>query len=143
MKIENNPNILFYTIFTILILYIFFQDTNEEFIYPTINLDIKINKYKFRKYNILEVDNKTFKIWKNIRNNEKQIQNLNNRLLEIYKEIKLNKDFKNSLLFHNLINKEGFPIFIKEHNDIILQNQIKIFLVSIHYEEYIKIINYI
>ena len=141
MKIENNPNILFYTIFTILILYIFFQDTNEEFIYPTINLDIKINKYKFRKYNILEVDNKTFKIWKNIRNNEKQIQNLNNRLLEIYKEIKLNKDFKNSLLFHNLINKEGFPIFIKEHNDIILQNQIKIFLVSIPYEEYIKIIN--
>ena len=141
MKIENNPNILFYTIFTILILYIFLQDTNEEFIYPTINLDIKINKYKFRKYNILEVDNKTFKIWKNIRNNEKQIQNLNDRLLEIYKEIKLNKDFKNSLLFHNLINKEGFPIFIKEHNDIILQNQIKIFLVSIPYEEYIKIIN--
>ena len=141
MKIENNPNILFYTIFTILILYIFFKDTNEEFIYPTINLDIKINKYKFRKYNILEVDNKTFKIWKNIRNNKKQIQNLNNRLLEIYKEIKLNKDFKNSLLFLNLINKEGFPIFIKEHNDIILQNQIKIFLVSIPYEEYIKIIN--
>ena len=138
---ENNSNILFYTIFIILILYIFFQDTSENFVYPSINLDIKINKYKFRKYNILEVDNKTFKIWKNIRNDEKQIQNLNNRLLEIYKEINLNEDFKNSLLFYNLINKECFPIFIKEHNDIILQNQIKIFLVSIPYEEYIKIIN--
>jgi hypothetical protein len=138
---ENNSNILFYTIFTILILYIYLQYTNENFIYPSVNLDIKINKYKVRKYNILEVDNKTFKIWKNIRNDEKQIQNLNNRLLEIYKEIQLNEDFKNNLLFYNLINKEGFPIFIKEHNDIILQNQIKIFLVSIPYEEYIKIIN--
>ena len=138
---ENNSNYLFYTIFTILILYIFLQDTNEDFVYPSINLNIKITKYKVRKYNILEVDNKTFKIWKNIRNNKKQIQNLNNRLIEIYKEINLNEDFKNSLLFNNLINKEGFPIFIKEHNDIILQNQIKIFIVSIPYEEYIKIIN--
>lgn len=138
---ENNSNYLFYTIFTILILYIFLEDTSEDFVYPSINLDIKIIKYKVRKYNILEVDNKTFKIWKNIRNNKKQIQNLNNRLIEIYKEINLNEDFKNSLLFNNLINKEGFPIFIKEHYDIILQNQIKIFLVSIPNEEYIKIIN--
>ena len=138
---ENNSNYLFYTIFTILILYIFLEDTSEDFVYPSINLDIKIIKYKVRKYNILEVDNKTFKIWKNIKNDEKQIENLNNKLLEIYKEINLNEDFKNSLLFYNLINKEGFPIFIKEHNDIILQNQIKIFIVSIPYEEYIKIIN--
>lgn len=138
---ENTSKILVYIIFIILILYIFFQDKNESFIYPSINLDIKVNKYKVRKYNILEVDNKTFKIWKSIRNDEKQIQNLNNRLLEIYKEIKLNKDFKNSLLFLNLINKEGFPIFIKENKDVLLQNQIKIFLVSIPIEEYKKIIN--
>ena len=65
---ENNSNILFYTIFIILILYIFLQDKTESFIYPSINLDIKINKYKVRKYNILEVDNKTFKIWKSIKN---------------------------------------------------------------------------
>jgi hypothetical protein len=138
---ENTSKILVYIIFIILILYIFLQDKNELFIYPSINLDIKINKYKVRKYNILEVDNKTFKIWKSIRNNKKQIQNLDNRLLEIYREIKINDDFKNSLLFLNLINKEGFPIFIKENKDILLQNQIKIFLVSIPYEEYNKIIN--
>lgn len=138
---KNTSKILVYIIFIILILYIFFQDKNESFIYPSINLDIKVNKYKVRKYNILEVDNKTFKIWKSIRNDKKQIQNLNNRLLEIYKEIKLNEDFKNSLLFLNLINKEGFPIFIKENKDVLLQNQIKIFLVSIPIEEYKKIIN--
>ncbi len=138
---KNTSKILVYIIFIILILYIFFQDKNESFIYPSINLDIKVNKYKVRKYNILEVDNKTFKIWKSIRNDKKQIQNLNNRLLEIYKEIKLNNDFKNSLLFLNLINKEGFPIFIKENKDVLLQNQIKIFLVSIPIEEYKKIIN--
>ena len=139
----NNTKYLIYIIFIILILYIFLQDKNESFIYPSINLDIKVNKYKVRKYNILEVDNKTFKIWRSIKNDEKQIKNLNNRLLEIYKEIKLNEDFKNSLLFLNLINKEGFPIFIKENKDILLQNQIKIFLVSIPYEEYKKIINLI
>ena len=140
---ENTSKILVYIIFIILILYIFLQDKNESFIYPSINLDIKVNKYKVRKYNILEVDNKTFKIWRSIKNDEKQIKNLNNRLLEIYKEIKLNEDFKNSLLFLNLINKEGFPIFIKENKDVLLQNQIKIFLVSIPYEEYKKIINLI
>ena len=86
---ENTTKYLIYIIFIVLILYIFLQDKTESFIYPSINLDIKINKYKVRKYNILEVDNKTFKIWKNIKNNEKQIQNLNNILLEIYKEIKL------------------------------------------------------
>ena len=139
----NTTKYLIYIIFIILILYIFLQDKTESFIYPSINLDIKINKYKVRKYNILEVDNKTFKIWRSIRNDEKQIKNLNNRLLEIYKEIKLNEDFKNSLLFLNLINKEGFPIFIKENKDVLLQNQIKIFLVSIPYEEYQKIINLI
>ena len=139
----NNTKYLIYIIFIILILYIFLQDKNELFIYPSINLDIKVNKYKVRKYNILEVDNKTFKIWRSIRNDEKQIKNLNNRLLEIYKEIKLNEDFKNSLLFLNLINKDGFPIFIKENKDVLLQNQIKIFLVSIPYEEYQKIINLI
>ena len=139
----NTTKYLIYIIFIILILYIFLQDKTESFIYPSINLDIKINKYKVRKYNILEVDNKTFKIWKSIKNDEKQIQNLNNRLLEIYKEIKLNEDFKNNLLFLNLINKEGFPIFIKENKDVLLQNQIKIFLVSIPYEEYKKIINLI
>jgi hypothetical protein len=137
----NTTKYLIYIIFIILILYIFLQDKTESFIYPSINLDIKINKYKVRKYNILEVDNKTFKIWKSIKNDETQIQNLNNRLLEIYKEIKLNEDFKNNLLFLNLINKEGFPIFIKENKDVLLQNQIKIFLVSIPYEEYKKIIN--
>ena len=137
----NNTKYLIYIIFIILILYIFLQDKTESFIYPSINLDIKINKYKVRKYNILEVDNKTFKIWKSIKNDEKQIKNLNNRLLEIYKEIKLNEDFKNNLLFLNLINKEGFPIFIKENKDVLLQNQIKIFLISIPYEEYKKIIN--
>jgi hypothetical protein len=137
----NTTKYLIYIIFIILILYIFLQDKTESFIYPSINLDIKINKYKVRKYNILEVDNKTFKIWKSIKNDEKQIKNLNNRLLEIYKEIKLNEDFKNNLLFLNLINKEGFPIFIKENKDVLLQNQIKIFLVSIPYEEYKKIIN--
>ena len=137
----NTTKYLIYIIFIILILYIFLQDKTESFIYPSINLDIKINKYKVRKYNILEVDNKTFKIWKSIKNDEKQIKNLNNRLLEIYKEIKLNEDFKNSLLFLNLINKEGFPIFIKENKDVLLQNQIKIFLISIPYEEYKKIIN--
>ena len=139
----NNTKYLIYIIFIILILYIFLQDKTESFIYPSINLDIKINKYKVRKYNILEVDNKTFKICESIKNDEKQIQNLNNRLLEIYKEIKLNEDFKNSLLFLNLINKEGFPIFIKENKDVLLQNQIKIFLISIPYEEYKKIINLI
>jgi hypothetical protein len=137
----NTTKYLIYIIFIILILYIFLQDKTESFIYPSINLDIKINKYKVRKYNILEVDNKTFKIWKSIKNDEKQIKNLNNRLLEIYKEIKLNEDFKNNLLFLNLINKEGFPIFIKENKDVLLQNQIKIFLISIPYEEYKKIIN--
>ena len=140
---ENTTKYLIYIIFIVLILYIFLQDKTESFIYPSINLDIKINKYKVRKYNILEVDNKTFKIWKSIKNDETQIQNLNNRLLEIYKEIKLNEDFKNNLLFLNLINKEGFPIFIKENKDVLLQNQIKIFLVSIPYEEYKKIINLI
>jgi hypothetical protein len=139
----NTTKYLIYIIFIILILYIFLQDKTESFIYPSINLDIKINKYKVRKYNILEVDNKTFKIWKSIKNDEKQIKNLNNRLLEIYKEIKLNEDFKNNLLFLNLINKEGFPIFIKENKDVLLQNQIKIFLISIPYEEYNKIINLI
>jgi hypothetical protein len=140
---KNTTKYLIYIIFIVLILYIFLQDKTESFIYPSINLDIKINKYKVRKYNILEVDNKTFKIWKSIKNDEKQIQNLNNRLLEIYKEIKLNEDFKNNLLFLNLINKEGFPIFIKENKDVLLQNQIKIFLISIPYEEYKKIINLI
>ena len=91
---ENTTKYLIYIIFIILILYIFLQDKTELL---SLNLDIKINKYKVRKYNILEVDNKTFKIWKNIRNDNKQIQNLNNRLLEIYKEIKLNEDFKNKL----------------------------------------------
>lgn len=59
---------------------------------------------------------------------------INNKMIEIFRVIKINKDLRNYLIFNNLINNEGYPIFIdhsKEgYGNMLLLNEIKILLIT-------------
>ena len=52
-------------------------------------------------------------------------------MIEIYGEIENNNELKMYLKFMNLINENAMPSFINECDEVLLNNKIKIILVTL------------
>lgn len=88
------------------------------------NYDYDLNKINETSWDIFLLANKNFDLKNAIKN----------KMVEIFRIIKLNKDLRNYLIFNNLINNEGYPLYInfsKEgYGDMLLLNEIKILLIT-------------
>jgi hypothetical protein len=79
-------------------------------------------------YTIIQVDDLAREFAKKAKTNNKIRELINNKMIEIYMEIKENPKLKTKLEFMNLIHTTGMPLFINEHPDNYMFNQAKILL---------------
>ena len=88
------------------------------------NYDYDLNHINELSWDIFLLANKN--------NNLKDI--IKNKMIEIFRVIKLNKSLRNYLIFNNLINNEGYPLYIdfskEKYGNILLLNEIKILLIT-------------
>ncbi len=83
------------------------------------------------KYDVVKMDEMTYQVFKETKNNPQLLEKIKSRLVEIYGELQSNEDMKKFLKFNNLVNDEGLPIFINESPQVLLLNEIKILLVTL------------
>ena len=88
------------------------------------------NIIDYPKYDIIMVDEKAREMVKKARGDSKMRDNINNKMVEFYGELQNNKKLQDSLKFLNLINDNNMPVFISEHPDNLMFNQIKILLIT-------------
>ena len=81
-------------------------------------------------YNPVEIDEMTHKIFNESKNDPELVQKIKSRMVNVYSEINNDEKIKKFLKFNNLINDDGFPIFINESDDVLLKNEIKILLLT-------------
>ena len=79
-------------------------------------------------YNIVELDELSREITEKAKKNSELKKMIDTKMVEVYQNIKTNSNLKNRLRFMNLINDENMPLFINEHKDNLLFNQVKILL---------------
>jgi hypothetical protein len=87
-----------------------------------------IKNIKNNNYTIIQVDELSREFAKKAKTNNKIRDLLNNKMIEIYMEIKENPQLKTKLEFMNLIHNTSLPLFINEHSDNLMFNQAKILL---------------
>jgi hypothetical protein len=102
---------------------------DEQFTEST-NLSINNNIINYMKYDIIKVDNDARTIVKKANVDSKVRAEINNKMVEFYGEIQNNMKLQNTLKFLNLINDNNMPLFINEHPDNHMFNQIKILLIT-------------
>ena len=133
-----------FVVIVIIILFTYYKNYNnnnvESFNLVNLNkqIDIDINnnlRYNY-KYNIIQIDELTFKLFKIAKKDKQLLKIIKKKLIKIYGEIKKNGELKSFLKFNNLINNDGLPIFINEHSDNLLLNEIKILLITMPKKEF-------
>ncbi len=98
---------------------------------------ININNLRYGyKYDIIKVNELTFKIHQLVKEDPKLLELIESTTIKIYGEINSNDKLKHFLEFNNLINSKGLPIFINENKENLLSNQIKILLVTMPEKEF-------
>lgn len=108
------------------------------------NSDLKNLRWDYlRDGSIIELNDMTGKLYKMAIQNKNLENIIKTKLIQIYGEIKLNTELKKFLLFNNLIGQNNLPIFINESDSVILQNEIKILLITMEKQNYNKIKNII
>lgn len=130
----NSCEIIMFII--ILIIIIGCLSVKEKFVNAT-ELVSSMTTYKIgsttytlqKNYNRIKIDEDTNKIAINAKNDIKLMKKINNNMINIFTEIQNNESLKDYLKSLNLINNEGYPIFINENKDIVLLNMIKIQLI--------------
>lgn len=88
------------------------------------------NIVDYPKYNIIQVDEDARELVKKARNDSKLRDDINNKMVAFYGELQNNKKLQDALKFLNLINDNNMPMFINEHRDNLMFNQIKILLIT-------------
>lgn len=92
-----------------------------------LSMNTKNLRYNYR-YDTLKIDNYSKQI-ANIAKNDKLLYKIiKQKSVEIYQEILNNNKIREFLMFNNLIHLDGFPLFIKESDEVLLINEIKILL---------------
>jgi predicted secreted protein len=102
---------------------------DEQFTKST-SLPKNNNIIDYPKYDIIMVDEKAREMVKEARNDSKMRDDINKKMVEFYGELQNNKKLQDSLKFLNLINDNNMPVFISEHPDNLMFNQIKILLIT-------------
>jgi len=102
---------------------------DEQFT-ESVSLPNNNNIIDYPKYDIIKVDEKARELVKKAKINSKMRDNINNKMVEFYGELQNNKKLQDSLKFLNLINDNNMPVFISEHPDNLMFNQIKILLIT-------------
>jgi hypothetical protein len=94
------------------------------------NLPDNNNIINYPKYDIIKVDEDARNIAKKAKSDPKVRDNINNKMVEFYGEIQNNTKLQDVLKFLNLINNNNMPLFINEHPDNLMFNQVKILLIT-------------
>ena len=102
---------------------------DEQFT-ESVSLPNNNNIIDYPKYDIIKVDEKARELVKKAKIDSKMRDNINNKMVEFYGELQNNKKLQDSLKFLNLINDNNMPVFISEHLDNLMFNQIKILLIT-------------
>jgi len=93
---------------------------------------INVNKLNYNTIYIpLDIDERVYQITKLALKDNKLRKIIDNKIIEIYGEIKNNEKLNIYLKFMNLINDNGLPSFINECDEVLLSNKIKIILVTL------------
>jgi hypothetical protein len=104
-------------------------NVDERFTEPA-NLPNNNNIIDYPKYDIIKVDDRARELVKKARDDSKMRDNINNKMVDFYRELQDNKKLQDTLKFLNLINDNNLPVFISEHPDNLMFNQIKILLIT-------------
>jgi hypothetical protein len=108
-----------------------FEDTQNLPIDKLID-SIDVNKLNFETIYIpVDIDKKTYDITKKALKDKKLKKIIENKMIEIYNQIKNNGKLKMYLKFMNLINEDDMPSFINEWEETLLYNKIKIILITL------------
>lgn len=102
---------------------------DEQFT-ESVSLPNNNNIIDYPKYDIIKVDEKAREMVKEAKGNSKMRDDINKKMVEFYGELQNNKKLQDSLKFLNLINDNNMPVFISEHPDNLMFNQIKILLIT-------------
>ena len=102
---------------------------DEQFTEST-SLPNNNNISDYPKYDIIKVDEKAREMVKEAKIDSKMRDDINKKMVEFYGELQNNKKLQDSLKFLNLINDNNMPVFISEHPDNLMFNQIKILLIT-------------
>jgi hypothetical protein len=96
---------------------------------------IDVNKLNYNTFDshfdIIELDRKAVHITKAALKDKKLKKIIENKMIEIYGEIKNNDELKMYLKFMNLIREDSMPSFINECEEVLLNNKIKIILMTL------------
>lgn len=84
--------------------------------------------YHSTHFNEVDISEKAYKILQQTKTNKKLLTEIDNKILEVYNDIKTDNDLKNYLKFMNLINDDGYVFFSNENPDVYLFTKIKIIL---------------
>jgi len=88
------------------------------------------NIIDYPKYDIIKVDDDARTLVRRAKADSKVRDNINNKMVEFYGELQNNTKLQDTLKFLNLINDNNMPLFINEHPDNHMFNQIKILLIT-------------
>jgi hypothetical protein len=129
-KYSNNKN----DILILIIITLFILSKHHLFIEKINNIINKYNNsYKHINYNYnkILIDEQSNNLLKQALTDPELKKNIRLKSVEAYKIINTNPSLRNFFIFNNLIDSEGFPIFINHDmpEEIILLNEIKIILV--------------
>lgn len=106
---------------------------NNELIKLINNIDVN-NLYYNYDYDTVYINEISWDIFLLANKFDNLKEAINNKMIEIFRIIKVNKDLRNYLIFNNLINNEGYPLYIdfsKEgYGNVLLLNEIKILLIT-------------
>lgn len=106
---------------------------NEKLINLINNIDPNKLYYNY-DYDSNYINEMSWNIFLLANKNDNLKDTIKNKMIEIFRVIKLNKSLRNYLIFNNLINNEGYPLYIdfsKEgYGDMLLLNEIKILLIT-------------
>jgi hypothetical protein len=116
-----------YIYFLLIIFILFFINNTCEGFSNTIS---QSNKYVYHSthFNEVDISEKAYKILQQTKINKKLLTEIDNKILEVYNDIKTDNDLKNYLKFMNLINDDGYIFFSNENPDVYLFTKIKIIL---------------
>jgi hypothetical protein len=89
-----------------------------------------------------KIDELARKIVKKSKSNPQIKSIINSKFINWYQHILTNPELKFYLKFNNLIDDNGMLLFINESDDVVLENQIKIILLTVRGDNLNNIFNY-
>jgi hypothetical protein len=89
-----------------------------------------------------KIDELARKIVKESKTNPQIKSVINNKFVRWYQHILTDSELKFYLKFNNLIDDNGMLLFVNESDDVVLENQIKIILLTVRGDNLNKLFNY-